>query len=247
MEKRKNAEAIVIVVLVVLLVGALGFMVWNMYFVKNETVISNSQANNSQSGSSNTDIDNVYKELRDEIASLKVTITAKDTEIANLKDQNQQVQQNQKNDVEVVEAVNYTYEKLKVKLPKIQNGGTNAEKLNKKILNEIVPVTYSRAQYNDDVIEYGKDGFTVKYDKVIKNNIIAIYVSIIENSGSEYQGTGDGIVRFNYFYDIKNDKELNFDDGVKKMGIEEYVIDNFLLGDLLLIENGKFLKEYKKI
>ncbi len=39
MEKRKNAEAIVIVVLVVLLVGVLGFMVWNMYFVKNETVI----------------------------------------------------------------------------------------------------------------------------------------------------------------------------------------------------------------
>ena len=31
------------------------------------------------------------------------------------------------------------------------------------------------------------------------------------------------------------------------MNIKEYVTNNFLMGKLLLIENGKLLKEYKKI
>ena len=131
--------------------------------------------------------------------------------------------------------------------------GINSKNLNKKMLNEVLKSTYYKAIITDSIakgndgLAWGKDGFTVKYNYYTKNNIVAIYINIIENSSESFPGSGDGVNHFNYFYDINNDKELSFDDGVNKMGIKDYVIDGWPHGKILLIENGKLLKEYKEI
>ena len=150
--------------------------------------------------------------------------------------------------VAVKEALNYSYDKLTVKLPMLVNGGEGAQTLNKKILNQALAATYyTAAMMSNEDLEWGDNGFTVAYDYCEKNDVIAIYVNIVENSTAVFPGTGDGVTRFNFFYDVKADKELSFDEGVTKMDISDYVINKEYVGKLLIIENGIFLREYKAI
>lgn len=100
--------------------------------------------------------------------------------------------------------------KIKVKLPKIVNGGINANKLNKDILNEVLSGTY----IDDEMLEIT---YETNYDYLIKEDIIAIYVVTKTNANQ----SGDGYIRYNYFYDIKNDKNLELSEVAEKWKIND--------------------------
>lgn len=124
----------------------------------------------------------------------------------------------------VVPGIEFTdsyYGKIKVTIPQIIGGGSNSITLNKQIASEVLKSTYSYVNYlaNDDFSGYGKDGATVVYDTIIKNDIVAIYIeSKTIDTGVGYPGSGDGVSRFNYFYNIKHDEEMSLDEALPMLG-----------------------------
>ena len=127
--------------------------------------------------------------------------------------------------ISIADAVNYTdgyYNIFNVKLPKIVGKNSkNISKLNDTILNEVLPSTYGHVACHTILDnECMNEGSTVDYRYIIKNNVVAIYVySSAPNGAKAVPATGDGLFKYNYFYDIKNDKILTFDEAAIKMGI----------------------------
>ncbi len=127
--------------------------------------------------------------------------------------------------ISIADAVNYTdgyYNIFNVKLPKIVGKNSkNISKLNDTILNEVLPSTYGHVACHAILDnECMNEGSTVDYRYIIKNNVVAIYVySSVPNGAKAVPATGDGLFKYNYFYDIKNDKILTFDEAAIKMGI----------------------------
>lgn len=122
--------------------------------------------------------------------------------------------------VEVVNGVSYKdsyYEKIKVTIPKFTGSSSNVEKLNKQMAEEILKDTYGGAVQLARGSDYGKDGFTTNYEFVEKNGVIAIYATTKSNNEG-YPGSGDGVKRYNYFYDTKNDKILTLVEALPLMG-----------------------------
>ena len=127
--------------------------------------------------------------------------------------------------VKVVDALNYVdgyYKMFSVKLPRITSENENAQKLNKKMLDEVLARTYfAPISYTQDERMASK-GFITDYNYAIKNNIIAIYIKAsVPEGGSALPASGGGLFWYNYFYDIKNDKILGISDAVKSMGITD--------------------------
>lgn len=138
--------------------------------------------------------------------------------------------------IDVVDGVSYSdsyYDgKIKVTIPKFTGSSSNLEKLNKQMAEDILKDAYGGAvALAGDFGDYGKDGFTTDYEYVEKNNIIAIYATTRANGG-KYPGSGDGVKRYNYFYDIKNDKVLTLVEALLLLGytnqdLKKFDLDTF--------------------
>ncbi len=138
--------------------------------------------------------------------------------------------------VNVVDAVSTTSDyfvtesgnKIKIVIPKIIGGGDNSEKLNKKILDNVVsriilPIEECNTDENPKGCENGSVAdINVKYKSLVKNDIVSILV-IIELY--PWNASGDGKFKYNYFYDIKNDKIITATDALEKNG---YTNDKYL-------------------
>lgn len=136
----------------------------------------------------------------------------KDTNVNNITNNNE-------NTIDVMPAVEYEYSPkaifdktakeslFKITLPKIVNGKGNAEILNSKMLEEssksITNATICAVQLSDYCY---KDGLTVNYEYLIKNDIIAIYIySTTPNNSSNFPGSSNGTFKYIYFYNYKTD------------------------------------------
>lgn len=126
---------------------------------------------------------------------------------------------NSTDNISVMTAVEYEYSPkaifdktvkdslFKITLPKIVNGKGNAEILNSKMLEEssksITNATICSVQSSDYCF---KDGLTVNYEYINKNNILAIYIySTTPNTSNNFSDSGDGTFKYIYFYNYKTD------------------------------------------
>jgi len=160
------------------------------------------------------------------------------------------------NEVKVVDALDYTdnyYHMFKVKLPMITGNKPNALKLNKAILDEVLPRTYSGPiVYAITEGEQVNKGFITDYNYTIRNNIIMIYVKAsVPEGGNAIATSGSGLYRYSYFYDITNDKILTKLGDIAKLmeltdigGAPNYesLNDNFC--SEITIEDGKIKVYY---
>lgn len=132
--------------------------------------------------------------------------------------------------VNVVDAVNTiskyfvtdSRNKIKIVIPKIIGGGDNSEKLNKKILDDIISIIMRPidGECNTDENHIGCESgdiadINVKYKSLVKNDIVSILV-IVELY--PWVASGDGIFEYNYFYDVKNDKIITATEALEKDG-----------------------------
>ena len=128
--------------------------------------------------------------------------------------------------IEVITAVNYVdeyYKKFYIKLPKITGNSETIVKLNNKILNEILPKTYSNpichAEMEDGCMDKGS---SVDYKYLIKDNIVIIYIySYVPTGGKLAPQSGNGLLNYNYFYDITNDKMLSLAEATDRLKIKD--------------------------
>ena len=125
--------------------------------------------------------------------------------------------------ITVEDAVNYTdgyYHLFKVRLPKV-NGNTNIIKeLNQKILDEVLPITYSDVASHAIISESLDKGSEYDYRYIIKDNILVIDVySTIPDGGSVVPASGGGLHEFSYYYDITNDKILTLSEASSKLSL----------------------------
>ena len=159
-------------------------------------------------------------------------------------------------EVKVLDVAQYTddyYRMFKVTLPMITSSKANAMKLNKKILDEVLPRTYGPVvayALDEDLEEYERNaskGWITDYAYVIKNDVIAIYVKAsVPEGGKAIAASGDGLYQYNYFYDISNDKILTIGEAAKLMEIKDLdtatsykELDNESSCSYMIIENGK--------
>ena len=161
-------------------------------------------------------------------------------------------------EVKVVDALDYTdgyYRMFKVKLPMITGNKPNSLKLNKTILDEVLPGTYfAPIAHSVSEGQNASKGFITDYEYIIKNNVIVIYVKAsIPEGGSGIAASGNGLYDFSYFYDIANDKILTkLGDAAKLMeltdidGAPNYdsLNDNFC--SEITIEDGKIKVHYAR-
>ena len=159
-------------------------------------------------------------------------------------------------EVKVVDALDYTddyYHMFKVKLPMITGNKPNSLKLNKTILDEVLPRTYfALIAHRGSEGQSASKGFITDYEYIIKNDIIVIYVKAsIPEGGSGIPASGNGLYDFSYFYDIANDKILTkLGDVAKLMGLTDIdgapnydsLNDNYC--SEITIEDGKVKVHY---
>lgn len=134
---------------------------------------------------------------------------------------------------DVVAGIEFTtyIDRINVKIPMITSLKQGAVNLNKKIAGEVLKDTYNYIDgYNSNFISENETVDTT-YKFEIKNDVIAIYVTTI-GYRSGFPGSGDGNCEYNYFYDIKNDKELSISQALPLMGytiadLTEFNIDSF--------------------
>lgn len=149
-------------------------------------------------------------------------------------------------DVSVVDALNYSdgyYKLFKVKLPRIVGNTDTIEKLNLKILNEVLPLTYadvaSHAMTADTENISMDKGSIYDYTYVIKNNILIIYIySTVPEGGSTIPATEAGLNRNTYYYDIINDEILTIGDVASKLKLSL---------DGLTTTEGKSINSYNEL
>lgn len=120
-----------------------------------------------------------------------------------------------KNNIKVIDGITYTVSDLskerKVSIPQIINAGKNATLLNTKIASELLQDTYKMIDTTDEL----SSKMTAKYDYKIINDILVISANI---NYEYYPASGTGKFDYNYFYDIKNDKEIMLYEALPKIG-----------------------------
>lgn len=114
---------------------------------------------------------------------------------------------------------------LPVSAPQITSIKSGAKAINKKMLEKIILNAASisssydlcQTEQNSDKQNenYDCEKSYIKYDYEIKNDIIAIDIETVH---SYWPASGDGHFNDNYFYDIKNDKELSLKEALPLMG-----------------------------
>lgn len=179
-------------------------------------------------------------DLTDEINSLKsknnIIQADKDndckntiqTEKDNDKNNDNELNEIKSNDISVVDALDYSdgyYQLFKVKLPKIVGNTETIEKLNFKMLNEILPLTYCDVvTYSDtrDTEEVSMDkGSIYNYRYAIENDILIIYIySSVPEGGSVMPASWSGLNSKGYYYDISNDEILTIGEAASKLELD---------------------------
>jgi len=147
--------------------------------------------------------------------------------------------------ITVEDAVNYVdgyYRLFKVKLPKVVGNTDTIEKLNLKILNEVLPFTYADVVCHAETDKTAMDkGSIYDYKYSIDNNILVIYVfSTVPEGGSVIPATGGGLNYFSYHYDIINDKILSVGETAEILKLE---LEGLKTSDGNKIESYKELDE----
>lgn len=134
------------------------------------------------------------------------------------------------NKVSVVDATNTvpsyfgseSANKIKIIIPKIIGGKDNSEVINKKILDDVISriILPIEAGCNTDENPKGCEtgdvvDINVKYKSLVKNDIVSILVIVELNP---WNASGDGTFKYNYFYDVKNDKIITATEALEKDG-----------------------------
>ncbi len=136
------------------------------------------------------------------------------------------------NKVSVVDAVDCVDEywqgkAVKIVLPKIVNGGTNAEELNKTILSDTLSKAYRNLVRNIND-EANSQTLNTSYSYIEKDGVIMISILVHFNP---WPASGSGHFYYYYFYDTKADKILDVIEGLNAFGYSN--------DDLLKIANEK--------
>lgn len=160
------------------------------------------------------------------------------------------------NNISVENSVDYVdeyYKLFNVKLPKIVGNTKKIDELNNKILNDILPRTYSHsichAMMEDNCMNKGS---SVDYKYLIKDNIVIIYIySFVPDGGTSVPASGGGLFFYNYFYDIENDNILNISEAAEKLGIKDLdganTYDDLINGcSSIIIENDNLVVDYNE-
>ncbi len=211
MEEKKSFKVslgtVVCMFMILILIMAL-VVVYYLGFVKNNQKISDLKNEINSLNSKN----NITQSEKTEMKSDDVNNDEESSEI-------------ESNDISVVDALNYSdgyYQLFKVKLPRIVGNTDTIEKLNLKILNEVLPSTYADVACHaitEDTENVSMDkGSIYNYTYAIKNNILIIYVySTVPEGGSTIPATGGGLIRHTYYYDINYDEILTIGDVASKL------------------------------
>lgn len=214
MDEKKSIKVglgtVISIFIIILLVVALG-IVYYLGFVKNKQEII---------------------ALKDEINVLSNKSDSSQSEKGEVKTNNSnnvaKSNNSETNDISVVDAVDYSdgyYQLFKIKLPKIIGNTETIDELNKKILNEVLPLTYAdvacHAVTEDNLEKYGEPtamdkGSIYDYKYIIKNNILVICIySSVPEGGSVIPATNGGLEYISYYYDIANDKILSMGEAAR--------------------------------
>lgn len=186
-------------------------MVFFMYKIYNDKEIANSK----------------IEELNSQTSDLQATIDSIKLE----KDTNTAEDEKNTEKISVIDAVNYSdeyYKNFKVQLPKIVGNSSEISKLNDKILNEILPQTYSapiiHGITNEEQMSKGSE---VKYKYLIEKNILIIYIyEEVPNGGSAILASNSGLFDNTYYYDIENDKISTISEVAEKLELDISQINN---------------------
>lgn len=198
-----SLSTVIFIFMILILIMALA-VVYYLGFVKNNQKIS---------------------DLTDEINSLSSKNNITQIEKTEMQSDDEKSSKNETNNISVVDALNYSagyYNLFKVKLPRIVGNTNVIEKLNLKILNEILPLTY------ENVLSHAVTDFTAMdkgsicdYKYSIDNNILIIYIfSTVPEGGSVSPETGGGLYYRSYHYDIVNDKILSVGETAELLKLE---------------------------
>ena len=122
-------------------------------------------------------------------------------------------------------------EELKIEInsqvPVIISTKTGAKTLNEKMIKTAMETQHELGyalgfcegdmsnSSNENSAQACKKGLPLKSDYEIKNGIIAIYMN---SKATVWYASGSGKLTYNYFYDIKNDKELTMKEALPLMG-----------------------------
>lgn len=137
---------------------------------------------------------------------------------------------NEKNEVEVVEAANFVSQyygdnTISFILPKIINGGENAEKLNKVILDTVLSANILPNGSNETTGYPERINVNYSHKKI--DNVLIIYAT---SSQKPHNGSGTGDYNYDFYYDMKNDQIIDVFEAFKIMGLNDSDIIN-IVGD----------------
>lgn len=128
------------------------------------------------------------------------------------------------------------FSKIVVEIPKITSTKPGAIALNEKMIEEVVKDTYG---YAAELSNNGcENGVEVKYDYLIKDNIIAIYIVGNEGNVCGLAQSGDGVDEYNYFYNLDTDKELTLIEALPLLGYTKDDLKQFNLNSFEDLNDG---------
>lgn len=209
MENNKKFLTI-IVILSVLLVGSLGYITYDKLSDKqdNTNEVKNDNKENKDNKDNKDDKtkddttkgdnkDSQTKDDKDNQVKTEVKVETSYTKKGTVKGPSES------------EYENYDVE-MDINVPKLTGNTKVTESINKKIQNNI---------YDNEIKSLNSKvrGYSVNYNYIIKNDIVLLDLVA---STSIFEGSGY-TDRYNYFYDIKNDKELTLLEAMKKIGLSE--------------------------
>jgi len=138
---------------------------------------------------------------------------------------------------------------IEIKLPKISIEKTVAKEINEKIVINGIRESFKHhesfiSMTNEGLVD-DYEGTITRYDYEIKNDVIAIYIITIGKNGSEYPGSGTLERTVNYFYDMKNDKELTIVEALPLMGYTVNDLKEFNITKFSELTEGDSTADYK--
>lgn len=152
----------------------------------------------------------------------------------------------------VVDGISFVYEydnETKITVPTILGTTDTIKSINNKIHKEVLSRIISDLGYVYFDMDHEPSyctPFKHEYKTLTKNDIIVIYAYSYDSNGKAcgFPASGGGMYSYNYFYDIKNDKELNISEAAKALGITN--LDNATSYDnlkdnacaIIKVENG---------
>ena len=117
-----------------------------------------------------------------------------------------------------------------IRIPMITSNKTGAITLNEKMGNESLDRVFEYIEaISPDDPENEWASFTLDYKSMKKNDIIAIYVT---GDVDDYAQIGSSVpfpIQYNYFYDIKNDREIPIEEAIPLLGysFEKYGVSSY--------------------